>query len=333
MINLIRAVPYMVLALLLITCQDDTSSPPPQIATVEIISDAGEPPEETTKENNSEKTEETTKGPQTKPETRKPHEVCNDCNGKKPNPEFQHLIKLKNGQCNCEEYFDAIWDAKIKAESEKAKELQEQRDKDQKEWDKIQSETKRWWNAQDRLIDSLLTNDPVYSKIDLDDPISYVDAFILDANRHGLKLDPIPHENITFELKGFERDGDYYPGFARGICNPKVHIGVAKKIDNEPPFEDEYIFGTASGFMIFWHELGHDILNLDHTCANPNIMNNVADLEWEGKPCIDWDQSITYGGQLGVTPIDSLIANYIPDYKKAIERMFTGEEQVFYDCK
>ena len=41
-------------------------------------------------------------------------------------------------------------------------------------------------------------------------------------------------------------------------------------------YKDPYIFG----FHLIWHELGHDILNLDHTCnETPNFLNQYSECE------------------------------------------------------
>ena len=60
----------------------------------------------------------------------------------------------------------------------------------------------------------------VYSQIDFTDPSSYLDAFLLDAQRHGIDVSHVDVNNYIFEL--VESDDDDLLGFravARRTCD------------------------------------------------------------------------------------------------------------------
>ena len=127
--------------------------------------------------------------------------------------------------------------------------------------------------------------DSIYSSIDPNNLLSYVDAFILDAQRYGVDLSYVRDNcyNIVIEDFGLmTADGKT----TVHCVDSQVRVELNKKTweQNIQPFldhpsgfyKDPYIFG----FHLIWHELGHDILNLDHTCnETPNFLNQYSECE------------------------------------------------------
>ena len=116
--------------------------------------------------------------------------------------------------------------------------------------------------------------DPVYSQIDFTDPSSYLDAFLLDAQRHGIDVSHVDVNNYIFEL--VESDDDDLLGFravARRTCDDD-NISI-KYTDTawEEDISDIYSHSFPKAFGVMWHEFGHDILNLKHLCLGGHIMS------------------------------------------------------------
>ena len=127
--------------------------------------------------------------------------------------------------------------------------------------------------------------DSIYNSIDPNNLLSYVDAFILDAQRYGVDLSYVRDNcyNVVIEDFGLmTADGKT----SAHCVDSQVRVELNKKTweQNIQPFldhpsgfyKDPYIFG----FHLIWHELGHDILNLDHTCnETPNFLNQYSECE------------------------------------------------------
>ena len=127
--------------------------------------------------------------------------------------------------------------------------------------------------------------DSIYSKIDPNNLLSYVDVFILDAERYGVDLTYARDHCYNIVLEDF--GSSPAAGWTNASCvDTQVRVELNKKTweQNIQPFldhpsgfyKDPYIFG----FHLIWHELGHDILNLQHTCnETPNFLNQYSACE------------------------------------------------------
>ena len=126
--------------------------------------------------------------------------------------------------------------------------------------------------------------DSIYNSIDPNNLLSYVDAFILDAQRYGVDLSYVRDNCYNVVIEGFglmTADGKT----SAHCVDSQVRVELKKTWEqNIQPFldhpsgfyKDPYIFG----FHLIWHELGHDILNLDHTCnETPNFLNQYSECE------------------------------------------------------
>ena len=133
--------------------------------------------------------------------------------------------------------------------------------------------------------------DSIYSKIDPNNLLSYVDVFILDAERYGVDLTYARDHCYNIVLEDFGSSSA--AGWTNASCvDTQVRVELNKKIweQNIQPlldhpsgfYKDPYMFG----FHLIWHELGHDILNLQHTCnETPNFLNQYSACE-EGSTVI-----------------------------------------------
>ncbi len=169
--------------------------------------------------------------------------------------------------------------------------------------------------------------DSIYSSIDWDlenNFRSIVEAFVKDAQRHGV--------DVSYALEGeilFGIDNNDFGGKARapGICRSnKVDVYYNGPIyyleKNEAIQRKSMTYGMVNGNKVYtgipsliktiWHELGHDILNLDHTCYRGAIMNS----------CI----------AIGQKPVSSLLTWYSNDpdlsWRKAVKDLFEGSNQI-----
>ena len=121
--------------------------------------------------------------------------------------------------------------------------------------------------------------DPIFSKIDHNNLFSYLEAFILDAERYGVDLSYINDACINLFF-----DENYTgAGATNAFCKEnqvRVLLGKAywdnqlKMLMSKPYSNPLYSETTIFGFHLMWHELGHDILNIGHTCNDtPNFIN------------------------------------------------------------
>ena len=127
--------------------------------------------------------------------------------------------------------------------------------------------------------------DSIYSKIDPNNLLSYVDAFILDAERYGVDLTYVRDHCYNIVIEDFGS----FPAAGRtnaSCVDSQVRVELNKEyweqtiqplLDHPNGFyKDPYMFG----FHLIWHELGHDILNLQHTCnETPNFLNHYSACE------------------------------------------------------
>lgn len=104
----------------------------------------------------------------------------------------------------------------------------------------------------------------------------YLNIFLWESKQYGLDLSYIRDYNIILE----EKEGPFYPnndgvqasGYTLGMGNEElIHIVVDSKHLFGNNYDNPEISGHAVAKIIF-HELGHDILNLEHVIGN-KIMN------------------------------------------------------------
>ena len=123
--------------------------------------------------------------------------------------------------------------------------------------------------------------DPVYSQIDPYNLLSYLDAFILDAERHGVDISYVKNYCHNIDLVSFNFPNPPAAQTQVFCVDSQVRVELNKStwenqiqnIENHPQgfYKDPFIHG----FHLIWHELGHDIFRLKHTCnETPNFLNS-----------------------------------------------------------
>ena len=189
--------------------------------------------------------------------------------------------------------------------------------------------------------------DEIYSSIDFDFKNNFrsiVEAFVKDAERHGLDLNYVLERDIKFRS---EMDIDalaYGVGMCRDdrveiLWKENMYQGNLDQIKMGTkcvtcaggtfwtryivgPRANEYFYGDTPGMLITaYHELGHDILNLSHTCLDGQLMNG-------GDACVEGISSLN-------KPTKSF-SWYSNDprfsFRAAVKDLFEGVNQNCSDC-
>ncbi len=118
-------------------------------------------------------------------------------------------------------------------------------------------------------------NDSIYSKLSIGATTQdYLDAFVLDGLRHDVVID-----TIGFRFEWYDNGGVWPQSTANdNPCNPAssgVNVEVNWWSTHNETFEtrvDEYVHRKIN---VMWHEFGHSLLNLKHTCEVGQIMTGI----------------------------------------------------------
>ncbi len=109
-------------------------------------------------------------------------------------------------------------------------------------------------------------SDAVYGTIDFDDPNSYLEAFVMDAERYGVDIRFALDQVFTFQW--FNKSAGQSDAYAY-LCIPES-IFIQYDIDSW----DGHTSGDQSNqrLRLMWHEFGHAILEYNHSCDHSSIM-------------------------------------------------------------
>ena len=158
-------------------------------------------------------------------------------------------------------------------------------------------------------------SDSIYSSIEQDNPKSYLEAFIKDAERFGVDLSHVNPDELIIN-----------PWIFAGTQLQRSAIATASITCSETDniiaydnswFENEFL--TDKSFFklkVMYHEFGHTVLGLKHTCARNHIMYSTSTLN----PC--------HGEE--INEFDYF--DNITEFKRAVKNMFEGYNQHYYDC-
>ena len=155
--------------------------------------------------------------------------------------------------------------------------------------------------------------DPVYSQIDWHNPNSYIEAFIQDAARHNVDLSHVRNQNWFSDVMF----NHFATGAAYGVCRDYIEV----RYHEGQWLENSWFDNHNERISLVWHELGHDVLNLDHNYENYNYDTGEGTFEIMG--------GFTWRG-FDEYPDDPywFYRNFV-DMKT---RMFEGIRQNYYDC-
>jgi hypothetical protein len=128
--------------------------------------------------------------------------------------------------------------------------------------------------------------DPIYSQIDPYNLLTYLDVFILDAERYGVDLSYVKEYCYNVVLVDFDFPNPPMAMTYTQCVDTQVRVVINKSsweqaiqsIENTQQgfYKDPFIYGL----QLMWHEFGHDLLHLEHTCnETPNFINSFSACE------------------------------------------------------
>lgn len=163
--------------------------------------------------------------------------------------------------------------------------------------------------------------DEVYSQIEDSGEVqevfkSYLKAFILDAQRHGVDLSHVNIENSRLDLTTTDIIG------SNGYCDPNR----AQLVWNVNHWNTNKLqkVGEPIKIYLMWHELGHDLLGLDHICKSGHIMTG------RHTPCKGDGNE---GDEINLYGLRYNTVEDIRSFKRAVDDMFAMFEQYHMDCR
>ena len=158
-------------------------------------------------------------------------------------------------------------------------------------------------------------SDPIYASIEQDNPKSYLEAFIKDAERFGVDLSHVNPNELIINPWIFARSEVEQSSIATAsITCSETYNRIAY---DTAWFDSEFL--TDKSFYklkVMYHEFGHTVLGLKHTCARNHIMYSTSTLN----PCVGEE----------INEFDYY--DNITEFKRAVRNMFEGYNQYYYDC-
>jgi len=185
--------------------------------------------------------------------------------------------------------------------------------------------------------------DEIYSSIDFDFKNNFrsiLEAFVKDAERHGLDLSYVLERDIEFLSEidlsavamgaGMCKDDrvkilwkeNIYQGFLDKIKKGSINGTFWGWYGGEGPRANERFYGDIPKMLIImYHELGHDILNLSHTCLDGQLMNGPG-------ACVEGVSSLKKNvNSFGWYSNDPRFS-----FRAAVKDLFEGVNQICQDC-
>jgi len=187
--------------------------------------------------------------------------------------------------------------------------------------------------------------DPLYGTLnDNSTTEDYIEVFLADAKRHGVDYTGlIQSESIEIVWRE-EEIFTYYNGYSTNGCDPYVNkIGLLKEFWDKVNFNGTYkfnpnaypsVYGRYNEYIpyyklkLIYHELGHEILGYAHTCEPGHIMT-------DNDPCGRLEGNV--GDRWGLYNMATLEysnkENLLKDWHRAVDDLFSQNQQVFYECR
>ena len=179
------------------------------------------------------------------------------------------------------------------------------------------SDINQYPNIYDYYSENEFMSDTIYNQIDQDDVKSYLNAFILDAQRNGVDLSNINSDELILRKWDFSSDQYGREGVVAwgSITCSQTNNRIGYNISW---FKNSYLTDIQwNKLYVMYHEFGHTVLGLKHTCARGHIMTSYRTTG--DYPCN------------GEEVDDGNIYNLV-DFKRAVAYMFEGYNQFYYDC-
>jgi hypothetical protein len=159
-------------------------------------------------------------------------------------------------------------------------------------------------------------SDSIYASIEQDNPKSYLAAFIKDAERNGIDLSHVNPDELVTEpwYTPTDQYGRYVTAWGSITCSETNNrIGFKNSWFQSSFLTDKHFYKLK----VMYHEFGHTVLGLKHTCAKNHIMTsgNTGDYACNGDEIDEYDYF-----------------NTVDEFKRAVTDMFNGYNQFYYDC-
>lgn len=159
-------------------------------------------------------------------------------------------------------------------------------------------------------------SDSIYASIEQDNPKSYLAAFIKDAERNGIDLSHVNPDALVTEpwYTPTDQYGRYVTAWGSITCSETINrIGFKNSWFQSSFLTDKHFYKLK----VMYHEFGHTVLGLKHTCAKNHIMTsgNTGDYACNGDEIDEYDY-----------------INTVDEFKRAVTDMFNGYNQFYYDC-
>lgn len=149
---------------------------------------------------------------------------------------------------------------------------------------------------------------------------SYLKAFILDAKRHGVDLSHVDIENSIFTLTPDEENKKIG---TVGYCEPNTTNILWNKNLWDNSIDENWRGEEPTKLYLFWHEFGHDLLGLQHTCTSSHIMTGRHEV---CNGTVDENYYTIYDLKFNTT--DPTFS-----FKRAVRDMFEAKDQTYLDCR
>ena len=171
--------------------------------------------------------------------------------------------------------------------------------------------------------------DSIYSQINPDNLYSYLDVFIQDAQRNGFDLSYVYQGSYKIELVT-PAAGETYAARAYRMCyDDQVWITINEDSWKQSIELWDNSYSHAAGFHLLYHELGHDILNLQHTCNEiPNFLNHPS--QCDGSEDFNTNQLKYTSNMLWFTENELQEENL--GFHKAVNNYFNKINQNIVEC-
>ena len=175
-------------------------------------------------------------------------------------------------------------------------------------------------NLTPNFVEHHLWEDPLYSKLNMDStPLDVVNVFLEEASQYGWDF-----EEKVEEIRITNGPGSY----SKAICQENTYIDINIPIHDGPDSFTRWDF--SSKMSVIYHELGHDLLNLNHICLPAHHMSGWDSCEGSESGLVGDISPMIYNGIVRWGAADLLYETEeeVLSWKRATRDMFelTGQD-------
>ena len=175
-------------------------------------------------------------------------------------------------------------------------------------------------NLTPNFVEHHLWEHPLYSKLNMDStPLDVVNVFLEEASQYDWDF-----EEKVEEIRITNGPGSY----SKAICQENTYIDINIPIHDGPDSFTRWDF--SSKMSVIYHELGHDLLNLNHICLPAHHMSGWDSCEGSESGLVGDISPMTYNGIVRSGAADLLheTEEEVLSWKRATRDMFelTGQD-------